>query len=415
MKKLIYVVFVVAASMVSCGGNVSELLIDSVRFNGPDEIRLQVGESIMLSVDAPSKLDAEYTWVYAKNVIGTGKSIDFSQSSPGSGILTVIIRDSDKHLRSFERKVFVTRVTSYKIVGYLPSYRTNLSVVQWDKLTHLNLAFARINADGSLNDTQVRARFAGLSKTARANGVRLVLSLGGGGGQDEQDAFSACLTDKDARTLMVDNVLQTVRDLSLDGVDIDYEGWAWGSSDANVARQKGLLDVVSMFRKALPDGVVSAALSGNALQNGWYSKDIFDQLDYVTLMAYDKTGTWSSEIGPHAPYDYFVQLCETCTEQGIPGEKIVPGVPFYGRAFPYGKTANARDYSYSEIVSAYPGAENKNAVETDYLWYDGLPMIADKCDYVKANSLGGIMIWEITMDSADASKSLLAAINTNFN
>lgn len=415
MKKLIYIVFIMAASMASCGGNLSELPIDSVRFNGPDEIRLQVGESVTLSVDAPSGLDAEYTWVYAKSVIGNGKSIEFSQSTPGSGVLTVIIKDSDKNLRSFERKVYVTRATGYKVVGYLPSYRTNLSVVQWDKLTHVNLSFARINADGSLNDTQVRARFAGLSKTAKANGVRLVLSLGGGGGQSEQDAFTACLTDKDARARMVENVLQTVRDLSLDGVDIDYEDWAWGASDANKARQEGLLDVVTMFRKALPDGVVSAALAGNALQNGWYSKAIVDQMDYVTLMAYDKTGTWSSDIGPHAPYAYFVELCEACAEQGIPSEKIVPGVPFYGRAFPYGKTANARDYSYSEIVSAYPGAENKNSVEADYLWYDGLPMIADKCSYVKTHSLGGIMIWEITMDTTDASKSLLAAINANFN
>lgn len=415
MKKILYIIALLGVAMVSCSDGIGESLIDSVTFNGPDEIRLQVGESITLSVDAPSALKAEYTWVYAKAVVGTGKSIDFSQSAPGSGTLTVIIRDDQKNLRSFERKVYVTRTTSYRIVGYLPSYRTNLSVVQWDKLTHINLSFARVNADGSLNDTQVRARFGGLSATAKANGVRLLLSLGGGGGQAEQDAFTACLTNSAARENMVKNVLQTVSDLSLDGVDVDYEDWAWGASDANVARQAGFLDLVTRLREALPDGVLSSALAGNALQNGWYSQEIVSKLDYVTLMAYDKTGTWSSTIGPHAPYDYFVELCEACITQGIPAEKIVPGVPFYGRAFPYGKSENARDYSYSEIVSAYPGSENSNSIDGEYLWYDGLPMIADKCSYVKTNSLGGIMIWEITMDSTDAKKSLLNAINSNLN
>ena len=299
-----------------------------------------------------------------------------------------------------------------KVVGYLPSWRTNLSTVRWHSLTHVNLSFARVRADGSLDDADVRQMAAKLQATTNKYGIKMLLSLGGGGGADQQKAFTSALLDDTARENTVKNVIQTVKDLQLDGVDIDYEGWDYGPRKEISA---GLDKFASSLRQQLGEnGLLTAALSGYALRNSYYSEAYLGMLDAVMLMAYDRTGTWSSDIGPHAPYDYFVSLCESAAAHGVPSEKIIPGVPFYGRSFPEGKTANAKDWTYRDILIAYPDAWKTNSVEEDYLWYDGPSMISKKCKYIVEHDLGGVMIWEISMDTIDPSKSLLSTISAEF-
>ena len=129
-------------------------------------------------------------------------------------------------------------------------------------------------------------------------------------------------------------------------------------------------------------------------------------------MSYDKTGPWDpSNPGQHSPFEmaaadahYYINT------RGINTGKILIGVPFYGRGF--GNNA-PQEISYKDILTLYPGAENKDMVEVaggGKIYYNGLQMIARKVKL--ANDLGaaGVMIWEINQDTRDAN-SLLKAIN----
>jgi GH18 family chitinase len=94
-------------------------------------------------------------------------------------------------------------------------------------------------------------------------------------------------------------------------------------------------------------------------------------------------------------------------ERGLPKEKAVLGVPFYGYGF--GAAFRKRDYPYSEIVKTHPGAETSDQVG-DSIWYHGIPTIKSKAAYAKEPGLAGIMIWSLDYD-VPGEKSLLTAIH----
>lgn len=407
----------VPSLLLSCGKEPGAgASLDDIVFNGPEKIELMAGESIELSLSIPSGLKVDISWVYDRKVLSTSDKLAFSVDSPQEGTLTIILKDSNKKTRTIERPVLVLRKEGgYKVIGYLPQYK-NTTDIPWGKLTHVNLAFAKVKSDGTLDDAGIRNVFGSLSRTASSYGVRLVLSLGGGGGSDEQAAITAALLNENARKKIVQNAVKTVQDLSLAGIDLDYEDWDWGKGSGNVANQAAVLDLLTQLRSELGNAsILSAAASVNTFENGWYSSEIISLLDYITIMTYDKTGTWSASEGPHAPYDYFTGACVTAVNLGIPKEKIIPGIPFYGRIFPSGKPANSYIITYSDIVKTYSGAENKDSIESEHLWYDGVPMVTRKTQYVKEQELGGVMIWEITQDATTASASLLNAINATLN
>ena len=66
---------------------------------------------------------------------------------------------------------------------------------------------------------------------------------------------------------------------------------------------------------------------------------------------------------------------------------------------------------FAECWKAVPGANKKDHVSYNGMevYYNGVGTIKKKARYAKKN-LGGIMIWELTMDTASKSKSLLQAI-----
>ena len=78
-----------------------------------------------------------------------------------------------------------------------------------------------------------------------------------------------------------------------------------------------------------------------------------------------------------------------------------------------GRALNAkyrnRDYPYSTILSAYPGADQLDQVGNT-IWYNGIPTIKAKCQYLVEEGLAGIMIWSLDSD-VKGEHSLLSAID----
>jgi len=83
------------------------------------------------------------------------------------------------------------------------------------------------------------------------------------------------------------------------------------------------------------------------------------------------------------------------------------GIPFYGYGF--GPAYRKRDYPYSEIVSAYPGAESADQAGNT-IWYNGVPTVRSKARYVTEQGFAGVMIWSLDYD-VKGRRSLLDAIH----
>ena len=81
----------------------------------------------------------------------------------------------------------------------------------------------------------------------------------------------------------------------------------------------------------------------------------------------------------------------------IPAEKIIFGLPFYGRNL---KTRDAM--TYREIHEKFSPESDQDEVHGVY--FNGPEMIRRKTEYAVRSRLGGVMIWELGQDAAgDAS------------
>lgn len=306
--------------------------------------------------------------------------------------------------------------SDYIIVGYFPSYnaRADADACWWD-VTHVNLSFATINADGSVNDGDVRRSYPAVAKHCRENNIKMMVSLGGGGPKEEQDAFAAAIIDDTARENIIKNVMALVDELGLAGVDIDYEAWNYPQEYVDQITP-ALEKLFCGFRKALgKKGLLSSAIAIYGMNKGGYTKATVESMDYMTIMAYDLTG-WGPEIGPHSPFSYVVEGCEVALNHGARPDQIVVGVPFYGRGWHDLDRSRMYGGSYAKIVAEHPGAENSDFLTGENgepeFWYDGFPAIDKKFDYIKENGFKGFMFWEITEDSKDPEKSLIKHMNS---
>ena len=101
--------------------------------------------------------------------------------------------------------------------------------------------------------------------------------------------------------------------------------------------------------------------------------------------------------------------------RGVPKEKIILGVPFYGVHFVSAETpVGATHMPYKEILTNYPNEQATEKDEIGLLFYNGKPTMRAKAGYVNDNGYGGIMIWAISHDSPNKEESLLQVLYDTF-
>ena len=321
------------------------------------------------------------------------------------------------------------------ILAYFTEYTESLPEVRL--LTHINYAHGRFanpsTGDGGIVITE--SKKAPIKDVVALKSVnpklKVCLMVGGWGGH--ADGFSMMARDAAKRTAFCQSVKSLLDKHKLDGVDIDWE-YPTQSADnetgADPSDTQNFNLVLKELRETLgQDKIISFASSSSARYVDW--KTAIKYLDYVNVMTYDMGAAPNGHNSPlhksakfnHRSWDESVKAHE---DGGVPRERMVMGVPFYGKA-EKNPAEGTKIFDYSVRYYEIPDILNKgkykgkdlarpvtrvwepssmvpyliDAAGKNVLSYDDPESVSAKGSYVKANGMLGAMFWEYRCDTDD--------------
>ncbi len=297
----------------------------------------------------------------------------------------------------------MTNVLRFKVVGYAPNWNDTKAFAKtfdYGKVTHLNIAFE--NPTNDAGDLSYSADNDALISQAHARGVKIMVSIGGGSASGDKALIARydALMSELKRAAFAKKLADYCVSHRLDGLDVDIEGPAikadygpFVHTLAQVFKPRGLLLTAALSQGYGGDKVPTAT---------------FSDFDWVNVMAYDGSGYWNPDApGQHSSLAIAKDSAAYFIGRGLPINKTVLGVPFYGYGF--GKAFRKRDYPYKDVLASFPGAEQTDQVG-ETIWYNGVPTIKAKTQYALDTGLAGVMIWSLDSD-AQGKNSLLSAID----
>ena len=259
------------------------------------------------------------------------------------------------------------RIVAYATDGIIES------LIPYDKLTHINYSFLTPKADGTFNQINNGWKLKLIAENAHKHDVKVLISVGGWG-WDEQ--FETVAADPSLRSVFVQNLKAFVDEYQLDGADIDWEYPDAGQSAQNFQA------LMQELRVAMSDKLFTTAVVAYGENGMGILPETFELFDFVNVMTYD---------GPdHGSMEQFERGLAFWSERGLPPEKIVMGLPFYGDP----------NFAYFKIVQEDPSAAQKDVFDfygTTY-HYNGIPTVQAKTKLAMEKA-GGIMFWTLDYDA----------------
>ncbi|MEE1946468.1 glycosyl hydrolase family 18 protein [Pedobacter sp. KR3-3] len=295
---------------------------------------------------------------------------------------------------------------SFKIVAYMPSYKDpeTVDISKYKMITHLFYAFLEIDAaaDGTLKALSQPSRFATVMQRARANNVKVGISVSGSSAY-----FATMASSATARTKFVTNVVNFAKNNDLNGVDIDWEypstSGSAPSADNFTLLMKELSTELHKINKFLSAAVTPAVYSGGIREG--IKPEVFQYVDFFNIMQYDGPGYDQAEPYQHASYKMSVaSLDQWLGVKGLPKEKAIVGLPLYGE----NSTGSAKSYRDIEAAGVDVTGNSGMVAGVEY-WFNGINLIKQKTQLAKDRA-NGIMFWEFSFDS-NTTKSLIRAAN----
>ncbi|OAQ73379.1 endochitinase [Pochonia chlamydosporia 170] len=262
--------------------------------------------------------------------------------------------------------------------------------------------------------------------------MKVMLSIGG---WTWSTNFPAASSTAASRTTFAKSAVAFMKDWGFDGIDID---WEYPADDTQATNMILLLKAVrseldayaAKFAPGYHFQLSIAAPAGPDHYNKLHLADLGKVLDHINLMAYDFAGSWSNYSGhdaniyadpsnPNATPFNTDDAVNAYIKGGVPANKIVLGMPIYGRSFqqtdgigkPFSGVGSGSwengiwDYKvlpkagatvkYDSVAKAYYSYDSNTK---ELISFDTPAMIRDKVTYLKGKGMGGSMFWEASAD-----------------
>ncbi len=344
-----------------------------------------------------------------------------------------------------------------KVVGYYTSWSAYSGFtpdkIDATKLTHINYGFADISDDLKVILRDLNVDPYNIQKLKELKWInpelKILISVGG---WTWSGKFSDAALTEDSRTRFANNCVEFIKTYGFDGVDLDWEYPVGGGLSTNKSRQEDKQNFTLLLKairekldiQGRKDGkyyeLSIAGGAGKEYINSVELWNIHNYIDFANIMTYDMHGVWDKYTDFNSPLygnanspNYVKSSVDSAVRAwingGFPKEKIVMGVPFFGKQYNMVTSSynglhqmyqGGSSISYANIVSKYlnkPGVIRYYSEESMVPWlYDGVTFISyedeesiyHKAQYIKSTGLGGAMIWDL---SSDPNKVLLDKLN----
>uniref|UniRef100_A0A0A0LZ13 GH18 domain-containing protein n=1 Tax=Cucumis sativus TaxID=3659 RepID=A0A0A0LZ13_CUCSA len=314
------------------------------------------------------------------------------------------------------------------------------SAISTSHFTHLFYAFLEPNNVTfeliiTPNDDQWMRNFTSTIHAVDSQ-IKTILSIGGGG--SSVPIFSAMAATQTTRSAFIASTISNARFYGFDGLDLDWEFPNSTDDMSNLSllfqewRQAIETESSSNIGRAplSLSAAVSYASSFQSPPRSYPADAITKFVDFVSPMCFDYFGKWTpSATGSQAQlFDKTSNLStsygvNSWIEAGVPPEKLVMGLPVYGRTW---RLKNGCDHGigapaegvgpgndgvmiYSDVLD-FNSANGATVVfdtesvstysfaGTTWIGYDGPSSIDEKVKFAKAHGLRGYFFWALGYD-----------------
>lgn len=309
------------------------------------------------------------------------------------------------------------RVLTHRVFGYHPYWIAD-SVTQnyrFDRLTHLAYFSAEVDAPSGELITTRGWLTAPVVDRALAAGIEVQLAVTNFGSANNRSLLQSTA----ARDTLVSRLIEMVRLRGAHGLAIDFESVP-GDQRENLTAFFAALR--GRLHAAIPGARISAAVPAVDWNDAWDAEALAPLIDLVFVMCYDYSWSGSSTAGPVSPLQgmsYHVRRSlETWLQNGIPPERLLMGIPYYGYDWPVVSDApraattgraTARTYSYiSGMLQRYSRQWSTaylnpwfpyQVADWRQVWYDDAESLDYKYRLVPELRLAGIGIWALGYDA----------------
>lgn len=329
--------------------------------------------------------------------------------------------------------------------------RFNIEDIDPKLCTHVVYAFAKLKEnklapglDTDIGDEYKEGTYTKLMKLKEKNAdIKIMLALGGWAFGSKP--FKELTGNIFRMNQFVYDAVEYLREHNFDGLDVDWE-YPRGDDD-----KEAYLNLIREIRMAfegeaktskLARLLLSAAVpaSADAINAGYDVPELSKYVDFFNVMTYDFHGQWEKSVGHNSPL-FAIESASSAEKkltvdagakewikQGAPKEKVLLGMPTYGRTFtlmeaekfdigaPAKEGGEAGRYTkepgflaYYEICDFLQGDnttlvwDNEQMVPFAYrsnqwVGFDDERSFKSKMEWLRTEGYGGVMVWSMDLD-----------------
>jgi spore germination protein YaaH len=321
-----------------------------------------------------------------------------------------------------------TKALSKIVFGFMPDWEYTNGAnndMHYELLSHVAVFDFFASSNGSLEYPDAWP-WDDVINAAHDKGTKVIMAVtnfNSNSSEKPADIAHHIMTDLNAKNILFNNIKNVITTYHLDGVNIDFEALA--SADRGNLLNQFMHDLTAFIHSELPGKEVS--FDGPAVNwSGWNIDGLAQSVDYIFIMAYDYSGSWSTNTGPVSPLTgpagtHYIEYDLTHT-YGAPltkyPQKLILGVPYYGKHWTTvsgspgaATTGFVGSTFYRNVVSdaaSHGGFIWDVSSQTPWykwqsgswnqVWNDNERSLGEKYDFALTENIGGVGIWALNYD-----------------